>query len=308
MSVERKPHRSSPHFSQFLDVSSNRGPCWLLHLNQSDVARDWRREEAGRGLATIFRTSELIESQFFARWCTKFSRPISNQTFSPLSALTLSIKMGKQQERNESSWLGWDYFTWTCWNWRLDLENVGFWNWPVKIGLWNVSLSSVWIGIVWLFKKSGLWKPRSDNLTLTLKIWLWKLQAVFHRLTLKIGISTLDWKLDLENFAFKNWTLETRLEIWRLKFVFSNWTLENWTLVIVVSLSTRDVGPLDWTFHGWLWKIHFWKWTVVQMSLSKVDFCLVLHEFFDLWLKMLRPETATIKQKQLTYCLLPRLT
>ena len=113
----------------------------------------------------------------------------------------------------------------------------------------------------------------------------WPSKFDFENLNLKTWMT-----IGFGKFRFENLTLETRLEIWRLKFVFWNWTLENWTLVI--SLLTFDVGPLNWTFDGWLLKIHFWKLTV-EISLWKVDFCLVLHEFFDLWLKMKKAVAKT---------------
>ena len=154
------------------------------------------------------------------------------------------------------SWLG-----------RRDLQNVGFWNVPVKIWLWNVSLSSVWLS-----KSSGLWKARSDNLQLPFELWLWKFKF-------KNLIENWIWKISLWKFDVGNSTWNLTFEICLLKLDFG----KNWTLVI--SLFTFDVGPLNWTFDGWLLKIHFWKLTV-EMSLWKVDFCLVLHEFLDLWLKM----------------------
>ena len=123
----------------------------------------------------------------------------------------------------------------------------------------------------------------TDNLELTFEIWLWK----------------FEWQLDLESFAslkIWRWKLDLKFDVWNLSFEIGLW-------------QKFDFG--NFTFDLWiglLTKVDFWKLTVVEMSLWKVDFCLVLHEFFDLWLKMLRPETATIKQKQLTYCLLPGLT
>ena len=258
-------HHISPSSWTFLRTEAHAGfftsTSHTLHVT-GDVKRPAEdcRLSSGRQ-SWLKANSSLADVLSFLGWeKTQTANRFLNQTFSSLSAL----------DRTEtSSW--------------LDSENVAFWNVPVKIGLWNVSLSSVWIWIVWLSKSGGLWKARSDNLELTFEIWLWK----------------FEWQLDLESFAslkIWRWKLDLKFDVWNLSFEIGLW-------------QKFDFGNFSFDlWFGLLTKVDFWKLTVVEMSLWKVDFCLVLHEFFDLWLKMLRPETATIKQKQLSYCLLPGLT
>ena len=241
MSVERKPHRSSPHFSQFLDVSSNQGPCWLLHLNQSYVARDWRREEAGRGLSAIFRTSELIESQFFARWCTEFSRlgrtaekKRKLQTDFWIKLFLLCLLSIEPKRVVDLTWkmlpfemclskLDFETFHFRAFEFELfDFQRVVDFekhalitsSWPSKFDFENLNENWIW--------KVSLWKFDVGNST-----W---------NLTFEICLL----KLDFGNFTFDLWCWTFQLDFWqRLTFEISllkidccwNVTLKSWLLL-----------------------------------------------------------------------------
>ena len=235
MSVERKPHRSSPHFSQFLDVSSNQGPCWLLHLNQSDVARDWRREEAGRGLSAIFRTSELIESQFFARWCTKFSR------------------LGRTAEKKR----------------KLQTD---FWIKLFLLCLLSIEPKRV-VDLTRKMLPFEMCLSKSDFETFHFQAFEFELFDFQRVVVVDFEKHALITSSCPSKFDFENSNLKTCLKIGFGKFRFAKFDVGNstWNWTFEVCLSKLDLANFTFDLWRWTFELDFWQRLTFEKSLLKID-------------------------------------